>query len=114
MSELPSHRLVYVTAPDRDEALRIGRALVEERLAACVNVLDGMKSIYWWQGAVDSADEAVLIAKTSAARLPALIEAVRSLHGYSCPCVVALPIVDGNPDFLAWIGREVTPESPAG
>ncbi len=114
MSEPSTPRLVYVTAPDRDEALRIGRALVERRLAACANVLDGMSSIYWWQGAVETAEEAVLIAKTSAARLPALIEAVRSLHGYSCPCVVALPIVDGNPDFLAWIDGEVTPEAPAG
>ena len=88
--------------------------MLEQRLAACINVLDGMKSIYWWQGAVDSAEEAVLLAKTTAARLPALIEAARSLHGYSCPCVVALPIIDGNPDFLAWIDDEVTPEAPAG
>jgi periplasmic divalent cation tolerance protein len=110
LSEPSSHRLVYVTTADRAEALRIGRAVVERRLAACVNVIDPMRSIYWWQGTVESAEEAVLIAKTSAARLPALIEAVRSLHGYSCPCVVALPIVEGNPDFLAWIDREVATE----
>ncbi len=114
MSDPSPYRLVYVTAPDRDEALRIGRALVERRLAACVNVIERMSSVYWWQGAVESAEEVVLLAKTTVPRLPALVEAVRSLHGYSCPCVVALPILDGNPDFLAWIDREVAAGAPGG
>ena len=94
---------VYVTAGDRDAALAIGRALVEARLAACANVIDGMESVYRWQGAVEQAQEAVLILKTRSALLDDLIEKVRDLHDYDCPCVVALPIVGGNPAYLEWI-----------
>ena len=99
-------RLVYMTAPHRDEALRIGRILVEERLAACINVLDGMQSIYWWEGAVEEAREAVLIAKTRADRVEALTARVKALHPYSCPCVVALPLAGGNGDYLDWLASE--------
>lgn len=97
---------VYVTAADKEEALRIARQVVEERLAACANVLDSIRSIYWWEGAVQEADEAVLILKTTEAKLPALIEAVRQAHSYGCPCVVAVPISAGNPAFLQWIEAE--------
>jgi periplasmic divalent cation tolerance protein len=101
-----SYRFVYITTSSRQEARRIGRALVEARLAACVNVLDGMNSLYWWEGQIQDEQEVVLIAKSREALLPALTEKVKALHSYSCPCVVALPIVGGNQDFLAWIGRE--------
>ena len=94
---------VYVTAGDRDAALAIGRALVEARLAACANVIDGMESIYRWQGAVEQAREAVLILKTRSTLLDALTEKVRAMHDYDCPCVVALPITGGNPGYLDWI-----------
>lgn len=103
MSEL---RWVYLTAADRDEALQIGRALVEARLAACVNVLPGMTSLYWWQGAIETAQEAVLIAKTRAELIPKLLEQVKALHSYRVPCVLALPILEGNPDYLEWLKRE--------
>lgn len=96
----------YITAGSREEALAIGRALVEERLAACANILDGMTSIYHWRGAIEEAREAVLIVKTRAALVGPLIERVRALHSYECPCVVALPITDGNPAYLAWIEAE--------
>jgi periplasmic divalent cation tolerance protein len=99
----------YITAGSKDEALRIGRALVEERLAACANVLDGMMSVYWWQGALEQADEAVLIVKTRAELVDRLTARVRALHGYDCPCVVSLPIAGGNPDYLAWIAAETQP-----
>lgn len=99
-------RLVYMTASSRDEAKRIGRALVEERLAACANVIDGMESVYWWQGKLTEDREAVLIAKTRADLVPALTERVLALHSYTVPCVVALPLVDGNPAYLAWLGAE--------
>jgi len=98
--------VVYITAKDQAEARRIGRALVEERLAACVNIIEGIESIYWWEGQVRAEGEAVLIAKTKAALVPALIERVKSLHSYACPCVVSLPILDGNPEFLEWIAAE--------
>ena len=96
----------YVTARDREEALRIGRALVEERLAACVNVLDGMQSIYRWEGRVEEASEAVLIVKTDSGRTRAVIDRVKELHSYDCPCVVFWPLAGGNPEYLEWIRRE--------
>ena len=99
----------YVTAGSRDEALSIGRAVVQERLAACANVLDGMTSIYWWQGALEQAGEAALILKTRAELVERLTARIKELHSYECPCVVALPIVAGNPAYLAWIAAETTP-----
>jgi periplasmic divalent cation tolerance protein len=98
--------LCYVTAGSRDEALVIGRAVVEERLAASANVLDGATSIYWWQGALRQADEAVLILKTRGELVERLTARIRQLHSYQCPCVVALPIAAGNPAYLDWIAGE--------
>ena len=99
----------YVTAGSRDEALTIGRTVVEERLAACANVLDGMTSIYWWQGALEQAAEAVLILKTRAELVERLSARIRELHSYACPCVVALPVAAGNPGYLDWIAAESGP-----
>jgi periplasmic divalent cation tolerance protein len=96
-----------MTASRREEALEIGRALVNERLVACVNVLDGMTSLYWWKGEVQEESEAVLVAKTLSDRVPRVISRIREMHSYECPCVVALPIVQGNAPFLEWIGNEV-------
>ncbi|SMH57888.1 divalent-cation tolerance protein CutA [Azospirillum agricola] len=98
--------LAYVTAGSREEALRIGRALVGERLAACANVLDGMTSVYRWNGAIEEAAEAVLIAKTRAELFEPLAERVRALHSYDTPCVVEVKLGRGNPAFLAWLGQE--------
>jgi periplasmic divalent cation tolerance protein len=107
------NRLVYMTAGSIEEARRIGRALVEERLVACVNLIEGMKSIYRWQGAVEEGNEVVIIAKTTAGRVGPLIERVKALHSYDVPCVVALPIESGNPDFMAWIARETAGAVPS-
>jgi periplasmic divalent cation tolerance protein len=104
-----SFEFVYVTAASPDQARDIGRRLVEERLAACVNIFDSMTSFYWWEGKIDQASEAVLIAKTRQDLVPMLVTRVKELHSYSVPCVVALPLTQGNPDFLAWIGRETRP-----
>jgi periplasmic divalent cation tolerance protein len=101
--ELTTLRLVYMTARDKPQALAIGRYLVEQRLAACVNVLDGMTSVYQWQGKPEEASEVVLIAKTEARLVKALIAAVQSQHSYEVPCVLTLPILEGNPDYLAWL-----------
>ncbi len=97
---------VYITAKDKDEARMIGRELVEGRLAACVNIFDGVNSVFWWEENVQDETEAVLVAKTKESLVPELIEKVKALHSYSCPCIVSLPIVDGNKDFLDWIERE--------
>jgi periplasmic divalent cation tolerance protein len=97
---------VYATAGDRAEALRIGRAVVEARLAACANVIDGMRSLYWWQGKLEESTEAVLILKTTDDRLSALIAEVKALHAYDCPCIEALPVVAGYSAFLDWVAQE--------
>ena len=96
----------YMTASSPEEARRLGRALVEARLAACVNILDRMTSLYWWQGKIEEGNEAVLIAKTTRDKLEALTAKVKALHSYTVPCVVGLPIVGGNADFLGWIAAE--------
>lgn len=101
-----SHSLIYVTAPSRDEALSLARTLVEERLIACANVLDGMTSVYWWEGRVQQEPEAVMICKTRSDLAEAVITRVKELHSYACPCVVAMPISAGNQAFLAWIDAE--------
>ena len=98
---------VYMTAGSMDEARRIGRQLVESRLAACVNIVDNMTSIYRWNGELQEDKEVVLIAKCTEAALPMLTEKVKALHSYDCPCVVGLPVVGGNPAFLQWVSEEV-------
>ena len=98
--------LVYMTAGSLEEARNIGKALVSERLAACVNIIDHMNSFYWWEGELQEDKEVIIIAKTREELVPELTEKVKTLHSYECPCVVSLPILDGNPDFLKWIGDE--------
>jgi periplasmic divalent cation tolerance protein len=99
-------RLVYVTTADEAEAERLARAAVEERLAACANILPGMRSLYWWQGKVEAGRETVLILKTRANLVDALTARLKELHSYDTPCIVALPILGGNADFLTWIAAE--------
>ena len=97
---------VYITTKDAHQARTIGRTLVDERLAACVNIIDGMQSIYRWEGNTCEEGETVLIAKTRQSLFDALTRRVKELHSYSCPCIVALPITEGNTDFLEWIRLE--------
>ena len=99
-------RLVYMTAGSAEEARTIGEALVADELAACVNLIEGMSSIYRWQGEIQRDTETVIIAKTRVDRVSALTERVKALHSYDCPCVVSLPIEGGNGDFLAWIENQ--------
>jgi periplasmic divalent cation tolerance protein len=98
---------IYMTVGNKDEARKIGKELVVARLAACVNILDNMNSFYRWQGEVQDDTEVVLIAKTTEDRVPVLIETVKSLHSYDCPCIVAIPISAGNQAFLDWVAAEV-------
>lgn len=98
--------LVYVTAADEAAAHSIATTIVGEHLAACANILPPIRSVYWWQGALEEATEVALLLKTRAALVPMLIERVKELHAYDCPCIVALPIVAGNPAFLDWIANE--------
>jgi len=100
------YRVVYITAPNSQEAQRIGEVLVSERLAACVNIYGEIKSIYWWQGKMEIERESVLIAKTKAQLVDALIEKVKSLHPYECPCIITFEIKEGFKAFLDWIDQE--------
>lgn len=102
-----SHVVVLVTGPSADEAERIGRALVEERLAACANLIPSISSAYWWKGKIEEATEALLILKTRQDLVERLVTRVRALHSYTVPEVIALPILGGNPDYLRWIDDSV-------
>ncbi len=108
-----SATLVYMTAGSVEEARAIGASLVERRLAACVNILPGMLSQYRWEGSIQTDEEVVLIAKTRSDAVDALTGHVRDIHSYDCPCVVALPVEGGNPDFLHWIADETAGAPPA-
>lgn len=105
--------LVYVTAGSAEEAARLARTLVGERLAACANILGPIASVYWWEGKLEEAAETAFLLKTRRALVPALTERIKALHGYDCPCVVAIPIEGGNPAFLAWIAAETAAPAPA-
>ncbi len=107
-------QLVYMTAGNLEEAQRIGERLVADRLAACVNVIEKMHSIYRWEGAIQKDQEVVMIAKTTQDRLPELVDAVKRLHSYDCPCIVSFDIKGGHTEFLEWIGAEVAPPDPSG
>ncbi len=103
---MSGHVSVYMTASSADEAETIARALVEDGLAACVNILGPIRSVYRWQGKVADAAEVALVAKTRSALFDALAARVRALHSYETPCIVAWPIEAGDAAYLAWIGAE--------
>ncbi|MFH1362247.1 MAG: divalent-cation tolerance protein CutA [bacterium] len=103
-------KLIYITCQDKAEAKKIGRALVEGRLAACVNILDNMESLYWWEGKLEEGKETVIIAKTRASLVEQVVKKVKELHSYDNPCVVALPIEAGSLDYLAWLEKETKGE----
>lgn len=101
--------MVYCTCPDRDSATALAEAAVAARLAACVNLLDGVRSVFLWQGNIDRADEVLLIAKTTAAGFSALEALWRARHPYELPEIVAVPLVTGSAAYLQWIHDSVTP-----
>lgn len=98
--------LVYITTSSMEEAEIIGRNLVSRKLAACVNIVGNMKSIYQWEGKIESGDEVILIAKTKNALVDEITESVKALHSYKCPCIVSFQIENGNNEFLNWIRNE--------
>jgi periplasmic divalent cation tolerance protein len=103
---------VYVTAATRPQAEALGQALVEERLAACANVLGSVTSIYRWEGEVRKDEEAAVLLKTRAALLPRVEARIRALHAYELPCIVAWPIVGGSAAYLAWIVEQTLDPVP--
>ena len=105
--ELPAV-LVYATCPTLELAAAIGRSLIEDRLAACVNILPGMTSIYRWQGVIESAGEVVLIAKTTSAQAQAVVASIVAQHPYDLPAVIVLPVLGGAQGYLDWIASEAS------
>ena len=106
MADQPVVMMAYVTAANREEALKLATVLVEERLAACANIIEGVTSLYWWQGEVQREAEVSLIVKTRAELIEALKRRVCEIHSYTVPCVVAWPITAGNEAYLDWVRGE--------
>jgi periplasmic divalent cation tolerance protein len=102
---MTAFRWVYVTCKDRAEARKIALLVVKKRLAACANWFP-VRSVYWWEGKMESASEAALVLKTTSARVKPLIAAIRGAHSYKVACIEALPILEGNADYLRWIRKE--------
>ncbi|MDI3468115.1 MAG: Periplasmic divalent cation tolerance protein CutA [Pseudolabrys sp.] len=98
--------LLYTTWPSIVEAETAGKAIVERRLAACVNILPGMISHYWWRGKIERAEEAVMMIKTRASLARQVAEAVKALHSYEVPAVMVLPVEDTDPGYHRWIVEE--------
>ncbi|MFZ3137934.1 MAG: divalent-cation tolerance protein CutA [Thermodesulfovibrionales bacterium] len=99
--------IVFITASGEDEAVKISRALVEARLAGCVNIIKNIRSIYSWEGKIEDEAEVLMIAKTQKHLFDSLMKKVKALHGYKVPEIIAMPIVDGSEDYLEWL-RQVT------
>ncbi len=103
IESLPEFLVVLATCETADQGETIARGLLEKRLAACVNILPGAKSLYWWEGKIDEATECVLIIKTQQAHLGALTAEIKRLHSYTVPEIIAIRVEGGNPDYLLWL-----------
>ena len=103
--EAARYIVILITSDSIEEADHIARVLLEKKKVACVNILRGIDSYFWWEGKVDSARENLLIAKTRASLLPEVVALVRKIHSYDVPEVIALPIIGGNQDYLEWIDQ---------
>ena len=101
------YAVILVTVSSREEADKIAWVLLENRRAACVNIVPGISSHYWWHNSIDHADELLLVIKTRLSAVPRVIELVKNNHSYSVPEIIAVPIVAGSDDYLNWIGAEV-------
>lgn len=100
--------LLYITAANREEAILVCRDLLGARLVACANIVEHATSLFWWQGAIEQETEILIIAKTVSLHVDRVTERVKALHTYDCPCVIAVPIEGGNPDYIAWIAKETS------
>ncbi|HIQ03226.1 MAG TPA: divalent-cation tolerance protein CutA [Desulfurococcales archaeon] len=97
--------LVMVTCPTREEAEKITRVLLERRLAACINIVYPVKSMFWWENKIDSCDEALLIIKSRINLFRELTETIKKLHSYTTPEIIMIPIIAGYTGYLEWIDK---------
>jgi len=100
--------VILVTASSKEEARKIANKLVSDKLAACVNIIDGVESLFWWEGKVDCASESLLVIKSKKEKLKSIIKVVRSVHSYTVPEIIALPIVSGDKPYLRWIDESLS------
>ena len=103
--------VVLCTCASADDGERLSRALLAEKLAACVNVVTGIRSFFHWKGDIETADECLLLIKSSREQFDALREAIEKLHPYELPEILALPVLDGSPNYLHWLASSLRPES---
>ncbi len=115
MQENDKPVLIYSTFPSTETAEAVGRELVERRLAACINILPGMTSIYRWEGAIARDSEVVMVIKTRQTLVSMVVDATKARHPYANPALIVLPIIEGAPDYLNWLMSETqaTPNDPA-
>lgn len=99
--------VIFVTAASSKEAEKIANRLIEKKLAACVNIIGNVKSIFWWEGKPNTAKEVLLIIKSRKSKLSAIIKQVKSLHSYTVPEIIALPIILGDKDYLKWLDESL-------
>ena len=99
--------VILITCPNKKEAQKIAQALIAGKLAACVNIIENIQSIFWWKAKVDHARESLLIVKSGKLKLTKIIRLVKSLHSYQVPEIIALPILAGNKDYLRWIDESI-------
>ena len=107
MLEDRKHIVIFITASSDEEARKIAKLLLDQRKAACVNIVSGVDSSFWWQGKIDAVQESLLIIKTRASVFQKVIELVKTVHSYEVPEIIALPIIGGNDNYLKWIDAEV-------
>lgn len=100
--------VIFVTASNKKEARKIAQALIKNKLAACVNIVDKIKSLFWWQGKVDAADEVLLVIKSKRKNFRQITKLIKSIHSYQVPEIIALPIVEGHRPYLEWIDESLT------
>lgn len=98
--------LAYITAKDKAEASLLSEMILKNRLAACVNKIEGIQSAYWWENKIEKSEEILLIVKTRESLKEALVETVKKYHSYDCPCVLFLPVQGGNQPYLHWLMSE--------
>ncbi len=99
--------IVLVTASSREEAEKIVQRLLEEKLIACANIISPVHSLFWWQGKIDQAQEHLILMKTRRDLFEKLTEIVKSLHSYTVPEIIAIPIIEGSADYLAWLNESL-------
>ena len=102
------YALVYITTSGNEESKKIANTLVEDELAACVNIISSIESIYLWKGEIEDDNESLLIAKTKVSKVDKIIERVKEIHSYETPAILAIPVIDGSRDYLDYLDSELS------